>query len=474
MRKEKSLLLNNFRKKNKILLVYPNTYYVGMSNLGFQTIYKILNSREDIFCERAFLEDDFSKPKSLENNRFAAEFDVIIFSISFEIDFFNVIKFLKLSGFPLKRKERADFPPVIAGGIAITLNYKPLLNIVDYFITGDGEESVCETVNSLLKGEKPQNITGVVSSEENNVTSRAIYRGDIICHSVIATENTEFSNTLLVEIARGCPYKCNFCAVSYNCAPYRIHKTGKIKEIIEKSLPVFDKVGIVGASVTSHPEFIDLCKWLNSKNIPFSITSLRLDTVSDNLIEELIKGGNNTFAVAVESCSEDLRKRINKRLSDSEIFDAMEKFINHKVLNLKIYIIVGLPYETFEHVEKIVTFVRRIKEMYLMKRKELKNLGSITVSVNPFIPKSNTPFFEFKMDNEESLTNKIKFLLKHLNKIPNVKMVCEDIYRAYMQGLLSKGDEKITNLFIEKALNNISHKRFFKKYYNVYENYKVV
>ena len=153
------------------MLIYPNTYFVGMSNLGFQTIYKILNRDENFLCERAFLENDYEKPKSVENGRFANEFDAIIFSISFEIDYFNVIKFLKLSDFPLHSKERINMPPVVAGGIAVTLNHKPLLNMIDYFLLGDGEELVISFLNSYFSDRKLYNIDGVVNGKEKNFTS---------------------------------------------------------------------------------------------------------------------------------------------------------------------------------------------------------------------------------------------------------------------------------------------------------------
>ncbi len=456
------------------MLVYPNSYHVGMSNLGFQTVYKILNEINDISCERAFLETGFKKPVSIESGRYAKDFDAIIFSVSFEIDFLNVIRFLQCSGIPLSRKERVTMPPLIAGGIAVTLNFKPLLDIMDYFLIGDGEELVAEFLISLFEGKQLSNIRGVIESKKNNSTLPAIYKGNKICHSVISTNNTEFSETLLLEIARGCPYKCNFCAVSYNYAPYRIHKLEDIKKTIEDNIKIFKKIGIVGASVTSHPDFLPLCKWLNRKKIPFSVTSLRLNTVNEEIVEELLKGKNNSFAVAVEACSDNLRKIINKGLTDKEIFRAIDIFIKKKVINLKVYIIVGLPFEQFEDVTKIVDFVVKIKEMYMSKRKLLKNFGNLSISVNPFIPKPNTPFHKYKMESEESLRKKIKFLHEKLKKIPNVRIFSEDIYRAYLQGLLSKADSQIMNYLVEKINSKISDKRFFKNNAELFKKYNVI
>ncbi len=464
LEKEKTHIIKNFRKDFKVLLVYPNSYYVGMSNLGFHSIYAILNSLPNVTCERSFLPEFDLKPLSYETLNFPLSFDLIIFSISFEIDFLNLIKFLELSEIPIFSKDRHGYPYIAVGGIAVTLNYRSISKVADYFLIGEGEELIVDFVNKVMNGEKADKIFYPDKK-------RVIYTGDYVCHSVISTNDTEFSDTLLVEIARGCHFKCKFCAASYNYSPYRIKKFDKILDVFEREIDIFNKVGIVGASVTSHPDFLNICKWLNSNQIKFTLTSLRLDTVTTNILEELKKGGNKTFTVAVESGSEDLRNKLGKKLSDKIIFNAIEKFIESKIVDLKFYFMIGFPFENFTDIENIVKIVKDIKDIYLSKRKILKKLGSFSISVNPFIPKPNTPFYKYNMEKEDVLNVKIKYLKDKFRKIANINFQNENLYSAYLQGLLSKTDMDLTDLLIEKNEKDFKNKAFFKKNYKLFEKF---
>lgn len=465
------LILKNFKKNFKVLLVYPNSYYIGMSNLGFQTIYKVLNSHSEISCERAFLPEFKVKPVSFETNTFPEFFDIIIFSISFEIDFFNVLTFLKLSGFPLYKDERKNLPVIAAGGIAVTLNYKPLSKFLDYFLIGEGEELIVKFVEQIITGGNPLNIDGVIGEEKEE--SKRIC-SDKIAHSIFSTKFTEFSDTFLIEIARGCKYSCNFCAASYNYSPYRIHRFNELKDVMNKYLKFFNKAGIVGSTVTSHPDFIKICSYLNNRNIPFSVTSLRLDSVSFEILDSLIAGKNRTFTVAVEAATDSLRSKINKKLTTEQIFEAISMFIEKKIINLKFYFIIGLPFESFDDVKEIVAFMEKVRNCYLNKKYFLKHLGRFIISINPFIPKANTPFYEYPMESEFILLKKLKFLKNNLKKIPNIQVKFENIYSAYTQGLFSKGDENIDRLIYLSVDKKLKFKPFFSKNIEVFKFYKVI
>jgi radical SAM superfamily enzyme YgiQ (UPF0313 family) len=458
---EKSLILNNFRKSFKVLLVYPNSYNLGMSNLGFQTIYKVINSHPEFSCERSFLPDYNVMPVSFETLNFPATFDIIIFSISFEIDFLNVIKFLKLSKIPYYKKNRKNYPVMAAGGIAITLNYKPLYDILDYFLIGEGEELILKFLNKILNNENPEDIEGIIG-QTKTTTKRIIYQGEI-AHSVFFCKHTEFPDSFLIEIARGCKYKCNFCAASYNYSPYRTHKFDKIKDVFENNLKKFKKVGLIGSTVTSHPDFIKICSFLNNEKIPFSVTSLRLDSLTYEILDALISGKNKTFTVAVESASDKLREKINKKLTSEQIFEAISKFIEKKIINLKFYFMIGLPGESFEDIKEIISFMSKIREIYISKKSFLKYLGKFHISINPFIPKPNTPFYNCYMENPETLHKKIEFLKNQFKKIPNMETKFENIPLAYIQGFIAKGDSKIGEQLIEMVENNIKPKLFLKE-----------
>ncbi len=468
---EKPILLNNFKKKYKVLLVYPNSYFIGMSNLGFHTIYKIINSHELFCCERCFIPEYNLKPLSFETQNFPEFFDIIIFSVSFEIDFINVIKFLQLSGIPLLKKDRKNFPIIAAGGIAITLNYKPLRNIIDYFIIGEGEDLINQFLLKIVNSEEPEELKGIVGDTKES-TERAVYNGTF-AHSIFCTKETEFSETFLIEIARGCKYNCNFCAASYNYSPYRINRFEKIQIILDKFLSLYKKVGIVGSTVTSHPDFIKICSYISEKKIPFSVTSLRLDSLNFDILDALLLGGNKSFTVAVEAATDTLREKINKKLTTEQIFEAISKFMHKKIINLKFYFIIGLPYESFDDVVEIVSFINQVRELYLSKKYFLKHLGVFQISINPFIPKANTPFYRFSMEKPEDLNKKIEYLKRNLNKIPNVNVKFENLELAYIQGLIAKGDFDLDKFLIEISKNKIKSKSILKKHFDMFEKYQV-
>ncbi len=453
--KEINLYPKKWRKNlKKVLLVFPNRYYIGMSNLGFHTIFKKINEIDDVICERGF----YPYPVSFETKTPFNEFELIIFSISFEIDFLNVIDMLIKSGIELFKKKRKK-PFLTAGGIAITLNPFILKEIFDVQLIGEGEELIIEFVkNFFTDKEKIYSIEGVFS--ENKEIKRRIYTGNYIAHSTILTENTEFSNYFLIEISRGCPYSCYFCAATYNYRPYREKDYNEILKLFENFNGKIKKVGLIGSSVLSHKKFFDICNYLIEKNIDFSVSSLRLDKINDEVLRLLKLGKNSSFTVAIEAGSERLRKLINKKLSDEKIFYAIDLFIKHKILNLKFYFMIGLPGEKWDDVEKIVEIIEKIKKEYLKNKKYLKHLGAFTISVNPFIPKRNTPFFKYPIDKFDILTTKISFLKKRLKKIPNVKVQVEDITKSYIQCLLSKDDGKFLPFLIEKVKKRISDKKF--------------
>ena len=253
-----------------------------------------------------------------------------------------------------------------------------------------------------------------------------------------------------------------FCAASYNYRPYRIRKTEKILEVIEKFKKSCQKIGLIGSSVLSHPDFTKIGEYILKIGKYFSVSSMRIDTITDEKIELLLKARNNTFTVAIEAGNDRLRKFINKKLTDEQIFKAIEKFIKYKVLNLKFYFLIGLPGETEEDIFDIVNLVKRIKGEYLKHKKELKIFGKFIVSVNPFIPKRNTPFFNCKFEEIGIVKRKIKIIRESLKKEPNVEVKIEDPYTCFLQYILSVKDSKFLPLIIEKVERNYSNKKFYE------------
>ena len=449
------------KNKLKVLLYYPNNYYAGMSNLGFQTIFHKLKQNQEVYCERGFYPDI----KSYENNLSFNEFDIIIFSISFEIDFLNIIEILLKTGISIYKKDRKR-PFIAAGGIAITLNPYILKDIFDVEFIGEGEELIDEFIYTYLNDKDFNDIKGIFLDNQN--ISKRKYKGDYVCHSVMLTKKTEFSNSLLIEIARGCPFSCKFCAVSYNYKPFRPRKLKNILEILNNFKEFYKKAGIISSNVCSHPDFLKICDFLLKNNKKFSISSLRLDTLNDEIVKILKRGGITTFTVAIEAGSEKLRKIINKKLTDEHIFEAIELFVKNRILNLKFYFMIGIPFEEFQDIEQIVVLIKKIKIIYLANKNYLKHFGKFTISINPFIPKRETPFFDYNIDTIDNLKIKQNFLKRELSKIPNVKVIFENIYNSYLQSYLSKFDHKFLPLLIEKVEKGISNKKFIDKVNEIY------
>ncbi len=451
------------KNKIKVLLYYPNTYYIGMSNLGFQTIFHILKTIPDIYCERGFYPD----LSSFETKTPLKKFDLIIFSISFEIDFINIIEILLKTEIEIFSEKR-NTPFLAAGGIAITLNPYLYKNVFDVQFIGEGEELIKEFINEFLANKNFSKIKGIFTKYDNFPDRRVYYKDDLVSHSVIITPETIFSNSLLIEIARGCLFACNFCAVSYNYKPFRPRNKEKILSIITMHKDNYQKIGLISSNVCSHPDFFEIGECILKLNKKFSISSLRLDTLKEETIDLLKKANNNTFTVAIETGSEKLRKKINKKLTDKQIFNAIELFIKKKVLNLKFYFLVGLPEEEFEDIIEIVNIIKKFKSIYHKNRNYLKHFGKFTISINPFIPKRNTPFFNYKIEDITSLMQKYSFLKKELKKIPNVELIFENIYSAYLQYYLSTQNENFVNELIDKVKYGLSNKKFIDKINEIY------
>ncbi len=450
------------KNKLKVLIYYPNKYYVGMSNLGFHTVYHILKQIPEVYCERGFYPELYS----YDTKTNIKDFEIIIFSVSFEIDFMNIIELLINAGIELDVEKR-EKPFIIAGGIAITLNPFLFRNIFNLQLIGEGEELVKEFIYEYINGKNFEKIEGIYTKNTKEPIRR-LYNKEFVAHSVILTPKTEFSNTLLIEIARGCPFACKFCAVSYNYRPFRIRNKDYIFSIIELHKKRFKKVGLISSNVCSHPDFLEIGEYLLNMNKKFSISSLRIDTLNDEIVQLLKRAGNNTFTIGIETGSEILRKKINKKLTNEQIFSAIDILIKNKILNLKFYFLIGLPEETFDDIVEIVNTIKKIQRTYLSKRKDLKHLGKFIISINPFIPKRNTPFFNFKIEVKNILEKKYNYLKRELKKIPNVIVTFENLYLAYLQYFLSTQNEKILPELIKKVKYNISNKKFIDKINKIY------
>jgi radical SAM superfamily enzyme YgiQ (UPF0313 family) len=481
-----------------VCLVYPNHYAVAMSNLGFQAIYALFNSFPEVLCERAFLPDSGelkeyeksgSRLLSLESQRPLADFDVIAFSVSFENDYLNIPAIFHLAGIPAFSSERSgEHPLVIAGGAALTLNPEPVADFMDMVCIGEGETIVApfldlacaESVpDRILLMEKAAQLPGIYVPSFYSIT----YDGDSVvaidtshgaprrvkrvwtpdldrsaATSVILSPGTEFSDMFLIELSRGCPRGCRFCAAGYIYLPYRQRSLESLKKDVARGLQQRSKLGLVGAAVSDFRGIGELSRHILEIGGKVSVSSLRIDGLDEEMIGVLKASGHRTIALAPEGGSQRLRNLIGKNISEEQILSACERLIRNDMLNLKLYFIIGLPCETIADLEEMVRMVKRIREMVIEAAREKGRLGEVILSVNPFVPKPFTPFQWRGMENLKSLERKAAYLKEAFGPLSNVRMKLESLKDAYLQALLSRGDRRLS-LFLAKTRETGSWKR---------------
>ncbi len=478
---EKGYVVKNHAGNISVALVYPNTYSIGMSNLGFQKIYSTLNQLDYVVCERAFLpsREDISSLKetkssliSLESQKELHKFDVVAFSITFEMDYLNVLEILRLSRIPLMTDNRTNKDPIlVAGGICPTFNPEPIANFIDMAVIGEGEEVVKEIMESFKenKNSLKQNnlskilsgIEGVYIPEKNKqpklkIKKRFLKNLDQFPTSTpIVTDQTIFGDMFLIEVGKGCKMKCRFCEAGYICMPVRNYSKETILNEVQKGKIYRNKIGLVGSAICDHPEIGSILKELHQQGLEFSVSSLRLNHISHNILKYLALGGCKTIAAAPEAGSERLRKSINKQLSKKKLFDSIRMIAESGIQNLKLYYIIGLPGETDEDIQGIIREVKSIKHLFneIRGKRELSRF-LLTISVNAFVPKPMTPFQREPMDDIKSLKAKLKILKTGFKSIKKTKLIYDVPKWAFIQALLSRGDRKVGDLLCKVIERN--------------------
>lgn len=458
----------------RICLVYPNRYRIGMSNLGFQAVHALLNADQEILCERAFLPDpedlreyqDSRTPLlSLESQQPVSGFDVIAFSVSFESDYLHIPAIFRLAGLPCYSAERTEKHPfVIAGGAATFLNPEPVAAFMDAICLGEAEELLPNLIEKLMGDSSGRRglyedlaklpgmyIPSLFSSDEGTRVTR-LYLKNLDSHPVattISTPEAEFSGLHLVELSRGCPRGCRFCAAGYIYLPYRQRSVEAIKVDVEKGIAADMKIGLVAAAVGDYRGIGDLCRHIVDSGGSFSVSSLRIDGLDETMTDLLVESGHKTATLAPEGGSQRLRDLIKKGISEEQIISACERLIGKDILNLKLYFIIGLPTETDADIEELLELVAKIRAIVLARAKQNRRLGEITLSINPFIPKPFTPFQWCGMLPLKVLEKRLATIQSALRRVPNLTVQAESLKDAMLQALLSRGDRRLAEFLVK-------------------------
>jgi radical SAM superfamily enzyme YgiQ (UPF0313 family) len=505
---ERGAIAKEWGGRISIALVYPNRYFVAMSNLGFQTVYRLFNQLDQVVCERFFLPESEDLPQaaaragplSLESRRPLKDFHIVAFSVAFENDFPNLVHLLHLGNLNVETSRRRPGDPlVVAGGVAAFLNPEPIAPFVDLVLLGEAEPVVETFVSAweeadsagLSGDERLLHLAGRVPGAYAPSLYRPEYRGDgtlaalvptvsslppairaqaasfqgaePAARSAILTPHTEFAETTLVEIGRGCGRACRFCAAGFVYRPVRFRSQDAVARAALGSHLPGGKVGLVSAAVSDHPEIEAICLDLRRAGASLTVSSLRADSLTPTLLRALRESGLRTVAIAPEAGSDRLRRVINKDLTEEEILEAVTAVADAGIPNVRLYFMIGLPTETEEDVAGIIRLVKGIKHRLLTVGRGRGRLGTITVSVSSFVPKPATPFQWCAFGDLNMLKQRIKRLKRGLGSVPNVRVHADVPKWAYLQALLARGDRRLAPLLVAVVEGGGSWARAMKR-----------
>jgi radical SAM superfamily enzyme YgiQ (UPF0313 family) len=478
----------------RIALIFPNTYFVGMSNLGFQTMYRLFNDHPDIVCERAFLppkqelaslRDAGTRIVTLESQTPVRDFDIIAFSVSFEWDYTNVLTMLRLAGVPVRAADRDHTQPLVVIGGAVTfVNPEPLAPFADVIAAGEGEALIPALVEAFATSSRSEQLRRLAQARGYYIPSfydveyaadgtiaRYVARDGTGAPPVVRkaalktteavdppsttifTPDTEFGSRFLVEVVRGCANLCRFCWAGYNYLPVRAFPTDRILALAQAARAHSSRAGLVSIALCDHPDIEHLLRSLKDMGYSISPASLRLDDLTPTIVSLLKDSGERTLTIAPETGSDRLRRVINKTITNEEILDKAELIFSSGIESLKLYYMIGLPTEEDADLVAIRDLTMQLHGIMLKHARERGRIGRIVASVNPLVPKPGTAYQWLPMAQADLIERKMKRMRALVAGIDNVYFNIKSERHSYYQALLSLGDRRIAPA-IEQAEAN--------------------
>ncbi len=485
----------NHAGRLRVALAFPNSYFVGMSNLGLQTVYRLFNAHDRVVCERVFL-----PPKSegtgrssgrdplvtIESQTPVAEFDIFAFSVSFEWDYTNVVTMLRQAGLKPRAADRtAHDPLVIVGGAVTFVNPEPLAPFADVIAAGEGEVLVPSLLDALADADDRQDLLRRLAQKRGFyvpsfydvtydgpgkiaaitpkpgtgapaiVQKAAVKTTEMLDPPAtqIFTPDTEFGARFLVEVVRGCANLCRFCWAGYNYLPVRAFPADRILELAAAARPYATRVGLVSIALCDHPEIERILKALVDMGYGISPASLRVEDLTEPIVSLLHQSGERSITIAPETGSDRLRRVINKTVDNAEILDKTRLIFGAGMENLKLYYMVGLPTETADDLAAIRDLTLEMRDEMLRHAKARGTIGRIVASVNPLVPKPGTTYQWLPMTDTAAIERTIQTLRELVSGVDNVYFNIKSERHSYYQGLLSLGDRRVSDV-IEAAERN--------------------
>lgn len=434
-------------------LAFPGPESFALSSLGFLWMFKNIDEADNVNVE--YVCTDTPMPQYRVD-----ELSLIGFSFTFDTDFLTIFSMLEKNNIPLRASERGDdFPLIFAGGPVVSANPAPYSDFFDFFVIGDGEDINLQVVN-ICKANKDKSKTEVLTmldkleglyipSLNQKKVKKLTKKLEECIYTPIISDRAFFKNTFILEVARGCANRCGFCLASYLNLPLRFMHYEDVIKTIELGLEHTDKIALLGAQLSAHPQFNKICEHIYEKvkegrNIEMSVSSLRVDAITPEILKTLVATGQKNITLAIEAGSERLRKVINKHLEEPQIMRAVETAVNAGLKGFKFYGMIGLPTETQEDIDEMIALAKRIKEKY-------KGFN-ISFGFSTFVPKPNTPFQWYGREGTASLEQKAAYLKKEMHKL-GIDISVSSAKWDYWQAVLSRGDNTFGDFLIEVYRN---------------------